>query len=331
MFILGIAIFGDYYSLIVLSMLSRGLSGVAFTCIYISSFALIAVAYPDRRNRYITYTETFAGVGLIGGPSIGIALNSILGFSGVLFSIGGIMIVFLPLCVYVNNYKFDETEKNNKIGYFALFKQKGVSASFLVSTYVNMCFGYIDPSLGPYIVGEGFPEMQVSVCFILMSMLYFTTCLLMSGIVDNNSPFLFMLFGVSLCTAALFLFGSNEYLFPQTLATLYIGVSLLGMGGAFIFTMVLPSMIEQTKQFPGSTEEKINVLSGLFSMSVALGEIVGPLVAGMVGGTFGYQISSSFMLLSGILASLWYLHFYLSKTDTSDNRLSVGLLVKDGF
>mmetsp|Transcript_14161 Transcript_14161/g.14224 ORF Transcript_14161/g.14224 Transcript_14161/m.14224 type:complete len:155 (+) Transcript_14161:758-1222(+) len=86
-----------------------------------------------------------------------------------------------------------------------------------------------------------------------------------------------------------------------------IGMCLIAFGGSLGYVTPLPYMLDEADDL--GIAEKTNIydaLSGLFNMSVSLGEIIGPLAAGIFVEISGFANSCLIMGLLGVLLTVWY-------------------------
>ena len=60
---------------------------------FVSAYSMSVNEYGDSAESIIGYTESFAGLGLMAGPSIGAVLYGLIGFMGIHLVCGGVILV----------------------------------------------------------------------------------------------------------------------------------------------------------------------------------------------------------------------------------------------
>ena len=81
-----------------------------------TSYAIVAITFPDDQQRYLGFLEASMGVGLLVGPVAGSILYTTLGFKSTFFVIGATFIALAPLLRFVIPKSVDDHDLSNISG-----------------------------------------------------------------------------------------------------------------------------------------------------------------------------------------------------------------------
>lgn len=131
----------------------RAVEAVGNSGFLTASFSIIAKEFPDSVATMFACLETFFGIGLIVGPTVGGALYSFGGYTLPFAALGGLLISAAVMTHFVLPSKYDEPEnvqKNSDKGMMDLLKVP----SILLASYSIFCasitIGFIQATLEPH-------------------------------------------------------------------------------------------------------------------------------------------------------------------------------------
>ncbi len=111
-----------------LSVLVRAVEAVGNSCFLTSAFSIIALEFPDRVGSMFAVLETFFGLGLIIGPTVGGALYQVSGYIAPFALLGGFLVIASIATYYVLPKSLEEGPTRNGEGYATALR-------------VSICFG----------------------------------------------------------------------------------------------------------------------------------------------------------------------------------------------
>ena len=107
--------------------------------------------------------------------------------------------------------------------------------------------------------------------------------------------------------------GPWELIFPQSVWVILGSLPILGMGQAMIYSNIYsvptyPHLIQIANESYGYEKDDIlsDSISSLSNISCNLGEIVGPVITGLLIGFIGFEETSTYIAFSCLLYSLAY-------------------------
>ncbi len=148
----------DGTTFIALSFVIRTLEAVGNSGFLTASFSIIAKEFPDRVATMFATLETFFGIGLIVGPTVGGALYQAGGYSLPFAALGGLLMSVALMTYFVLPAKYDEDEANEddsaqseKKGMLDLLKIPSISLAAYSILNASITIGYIQATLEPHL------------------------------------------------------------------------------------------------------------------------------------------------------------------------------------
>lgn len=167
----------------------RILEGVGGSLLETPVYSLVAIEFPEDKDKYISYVELAAGIGLTVGPFISVFMYNYLHFAGTFLTYSSIIFCTLVFLYFNIPDKFnqrveeEEDEENKggeekvyeKISYKHFFTTPD-SAILLIACICGMVFSfYYEAILSVRLSKElGIQETNVGFFFLLISMTYLT-------------------------------------------------------------------------------------------------------------------------------------------------------------
>jgi MFS family permease len=307
----------DNVYFIILSFLSRALAGFGVACIYIANLTTISLESGDQSDSHTSMMEAFGGTGLMLAPIYASIAYSTIGFSGLFFVLGILLLFFLPFVwAFSSPMSQGKTIKKEYIrGKFT--KNMAIDLSILVYCYGTLCF--LEPILGVFLLNIGMSENFIGFVFTMMTLSYTVTNFTMSYLSQYVKLKNMVCCSAGMCSFGLFISGplGDYYQFPWIFV---LGAVFVGIGVSLGFVSVLPSMLSDQLEI-GLGKDSDNEISGLFSMSINLGEILGPVISGIFINLLTFNSSCSVLSLLGIILVI------ISKTLKTKNTNNTEVLL----
>ena len=142
---------------IALSFIIRIVEAVGNSGFLTASFSIIAKEFPEAVGTMFACLETFFGIGLIVGPTVGGALYQVGGYSLPFVTMGGLLISAAILTHFVLPKKYDEKQEEEenpgerKKGMIDLLKVPSIALSAYSILCASVTIGYIQATLEPHL------------------------------------------------------------------------------------------------------------------------------------------------------------------------------------
>ena len=315
LFIIGLIEFSGLISTLILSIVSRILAGIGAGCSMTSAPAILISECPDETDKVIGYFEAASGLGLLIGPLFG----SILSLTRMIVSFSVISGLFLLFAIMIYFFLGDITHKELKIKKLKLtnFLKKPVNISKKIT--IDLCaqalllfsLGYISTVLELHLLANNIPSVYVGFYYSICTFTYFFTSIFENKISNLCSQKYIIAAGIFLTSIAFVLIGPWEAILPNNIIVISVGLALFGFSGSIMYGKVylVPTtshVISLSTNFYGYEYnnvllDSITALNNFFSN---IGEILGPIIAGVLSSYLGY--ANGFSIIGGL-----YLIFFV--------------------
>lgn len=288
----------------ILAFIFRFLQGMSSWSIQTTSYAIVAMTFPDEQEKYIALIETAVGVGLILGPVLGSAIYAFSGFSMTFFIIGGVFLWQTPMlfCLIPNSinktdhdvetgiekllHQYEETHstKNNrgKVSFFKLLSTKKFILASMGGMMANFMYWFMEPVLAfrlsefnitPFAIGMFFSIQPISYIIVSFTISWFTKYYANRGLI---------MIGAIWGAFSMMLVGPSHYL-PNEIIYMALGQLWIGWFGLFLMVPVIPEMISAASPlYPNRIIEITDVSAGVFNSGLGLGQVLGPIFGSYV-------------------------------------------------
>ena len=174
-------------------------------------------------------------------------------------------------------------------------------------------------------------------CYGICTVVYFLASLFEEKFIQVSNAKFVIYFGIILTSISFILIGPWELLFPRNIEIVCIGLGLLGFSGSLMYSNIY--LVPTTSQIINNSVNvygyKYNdlLLDGIASLTnffSNIGEIFGPIFAGLLSEYFGY--SAGFTIISAFSLVLFLFYFIVSslKPDSICRKASGSIsLVKE--
>jgi len=282
---------------IIASVVVRCLEACGNSMFLTASFSLVAEYFPKSVATVFALVETFFGVGLVVGPSIGSCLFHLGGFPLPFLVLGGAMIIQSSVSVvilYMMNMKSDVITETPNVGFKeALLIPRVLLATLAVFT-ASLSIGFLMTTLEQYISRFETSTLDVGLFFMVYGLSYACPNPFWGLISDKSSPRLVMLVGSVLLTISFSMIGPLPFLLIKpsyTLSMIMIAVAGMGIGALLVSGFVVAQKSAVAAGFPNDLST-YSLVSSIWTSSFALGAFFGPTLAGFFYDRYGFQWST---------------------------------------
>ncbi|CAL8093265.1 unnamed protein product [Orchesella dallaii] len=309
-----------------------------------ASFTIIACEFPDSVATTFASLETFFGLGLIVGPTMGGGLYQIGGFilpfavTGALLFLNATMIlIFMPK----GSSASETTDEKSSDGFtvLSILKVPGVMLAACAIITAALSIGFLSSSLEPHVRQFGLSPVETGLVFVINGGIYAISAPGWGWFCDRTSePKYITLAGAILVTVGFLFIGPVPFIPIETklwLTCIGLMIQGLGIGAVFVSSFILALRHSIDAGFPDNVAT-YSVVSGMWASVLALGLFIGPSIAGYLFEAVGFQWGSVFVCGAGVILSIAVLAFLLfngkRKPDgsTSDSSETAPLIGEDG-
>lgn len=225
---------------ITLSFLLRILEAVGAAAFVTSSFTIIAIEFPGNVATTFASLETFFGLGLIVGPTVGGALFQLGGFVLPFAVVGACLLLTAVAAMFVMPVNMssraeqgEESGEEEGSGLFKILLIPGVALCFLSLVMTANAIGFLSATLEPHLRPFNLTPLQTGAMFIIYGGVYAFTAPPFGWICDRMEKPIYLLgAGAIVNIVAFLLIGPAPFL--QGLETRVwltaVGLFILGLG-----------------------------------------------------------------------------------------------------
>ncbi|KAI4485992.1 hypothetical protein M0804_006481 [Polistes exclamans] len=319
-----------HYPFIILSFLIRIVEALGNAAFLTASFAIIAKEFPNNVATTFASLETFFGLGLIVGPTVGGALYQVGGYTTPFAVLGSALFLSAVTTAFIlpvhNNREQDE---HNTGGVSRVLRIPGVlvATSSIIAT--SMSIGFLQATLEPHLRQFKLSHVVLGLMFVINGGTYALTAPVWGWFCDKYShPKIATVVGCILVCIAFSLIGPAPFIpYPTMIWLTICGLVIhgLGMSAQLVasFTDALRTSIAYG--FPNNLET-YGLISGLWTSTFALGAFIGPSVAGILLDNIGFRNASMFIVILHLIIAGFAAVFLAncSKTPKPYTEIGVG-------
>ncbi|XP_059486360.1 MFS-type transporter SLC18B1-like [Neocloeon triangulifer] len=297
-----------HYPFIVLSFVIRIVEALGNAAFLTASFAIIAKEFPDNVATTFASLETFFGLGLITGPTVGGALYQVGGYTTPFAVMGSALFLSAVMTALVlPDHGDSDIDAKTGPSMLAVLKIPGVllAACSIVATSISI--GFLQATLEPHLRQFELSPVVLGLMFVVNGGTYALTAPCFGWLCDRYvDPKVITVFGSLLVIFGFSLIGPAPYLpFDTLLSVSIVGLVSHGLGMAAqlvaSFTDALRTAFEHG--YPNNLET-YGLISGLWTSTFALGACIGPSIAGCLFDSVGFRHSTTFVVGSHVLVGI---------------------------
>ncbi|CDW85626.1 permeases of the major facilitator superfamily [Stylonychia lemnae] len=327
----------DYLLFFWLSILFRVIQGASSSAIQICAYSFATNEMSDDKDRYIGYVEIATGLGDMVGPALGGFVfqssgfvGTFLAFSAIVFVGAIISIIKIPAMLNKKSTSINllsNVEETSSINENNDDKSEG---SVISDTYpqvliclLSACFAviftlYIDCILALHLHSMyGVQHNLLGIFFLLASITYVIGAPLGSYLSTrmHRRYVVFLAFGCMIIQNTL---QGPSYILglPDSLILVVIGVSMIGFCLSLALVPLLSELIETLEDMDIYEPSQIcDMTASIFNSMFNLGNLVAPLIAGVLNDNYGYKFTTDFMLVSTVIYCIIFYFTMIYKQD----------------
>jgi len=315
-----------HYPFIMLSFVIRIVEAMGNAAFLTASFAIIAMEFPDNVATTFASLETFFGLGLIVGPTVG----------GALYQLGGYELPFLVLgsCLFLSavmtfivlpDHGDREVDAQTGASLLEVMRIPGVFLAACSIVVTSMSIGFLTATLEPHLRQFNLSPMVLGVMFVINGGTYAMTAPFFGWLVDKKvKAKVIALVGCALLIISFHLIGPAPYIPappPGSSKLLLVVIGGLLIHGLGIAAQLVSSFSDALQDaishgFPNNLET-YGLISGLWTSTFAFGAFIGPSVAGILFDTIGFRNSTLFIVVCSGFVGLFVMIFLLCTKQSS--------------
>ncbi|VVC34299.1 Major facilitator superfamily,Major facilitator superfamily domain [Cinara cedri] len=292
----------SHYPFIILSFVIRIVEAMGNAAFLTASFAIIAMEFPDNVATTFASLETFFGLGLIVGPTIGGALYSVGGFITPFMVLGSTLFLSAIMTAFaLPDHPNRRNDVTSDASILQVLKIPGVLLAAASIIVTSMSIGFLSATLQPHLCKYfELSPMVLGLMFVINGGTYALTAPWWGWLCDKVLPAkVVTLLGCIILMIGFSLIGPVPFLNrPTEMHITILGLVLHGMGiGAQLvasFTDALRTAVQHG--FPNNLET-YGLISGLWTSTFALGAFIGPSIAGMLYDIVGFGWATVFVIV----------------------------------
>ncbi|XP_076270313.1 MFS-type transporter SLC18B1-like isoform X2 [Rhynchophorus ferrugineus] len=300
------------YAFITLSFVIRIIEAMGNAAFLTASFAIIAKEFPDNVATTFASLETFFGLGLIVGPTVGGALYQVGGYTLPFAVMGSALFASAVLAAFILPKQEDKRDKESSPSVFKALKVPGIVIACASTIVTSTSIGFLQATMEPHLRVFSLKPIVLGLMFVINGGVYAITAPGWGWLCDNYiPPKIITVTGCVLVAAGFCLIGPAPFFnFPVILWVCILGLVLHGLGMAAQLVASFGDALRTaiTHGFPDNVET-FGLISGLWTSTFALGAFLGPSISGILYDSVGFQNSSMFIvvihLVVGIVTSIF--------------------------
>jgi len=265
------------------------------------SFSMIAKEFPENVATMFAVLETFFGLGMIVGPTVGGALYEAGGFTLPFVLLGAILVCASGFCFFVLPSSVDSV---NSVAEKPSVLQALKVPSITMAMYSVACsaasLGFIQATLEPHLRSFNLTPLLIGSMFVVSGGCYGFSAPIWGMMCDKYPPKMVTLVGAILIGIGFSIMGPLPFLNLEKSIKLII-ISLvfhgLGLGAEVVAGFADAHKSALAAGFP-DTIDTYGLVSGLWTSTFALGAFIGPTLAGILFDSVGFPWAT--MLVIGV-------------------------------
>ncbi|KAK0084730.1 hypothetical protein PV326_006183 [Microctonus aethiopoides] len=302
-----------HYPFIILSFTIRIIEALGNAAFLTASFAIIAKEFPDNVATTFASLETFFGLGLIVGPTVGGALYQVGGYSTPFVVLGSALFLAAVMTAFVLPVHNDMDQDAMSAGGFTkVLRIPGVMVATASIVVTSMSIGFLQATMEPHLRQFNFSPVVLGLMFVINGGIYALSAPAWGWLCDRRlRPKVVTFAGCILVMIGFSLIGPAPFIPSKTLIWLTIcGLVIHGLGvSAQLVASFSDALATATSHGFLNNFETYGLISGLWTSAFALGAFIGPSVAGILLDNVGFRNGSMFIvilhLLVGVTAAIF--------------------------
>jgi len=290
----------DGKTFLALSFTLRIIEACGNSAFLTGSFSMIAKEFPDNVATMFAILETFFGIGMIMGPTVGGALYEAGGFTLPFVTLGGVLFLAALFCWVVLPSSTDQGNRENREK--ASMLQALKVPSILLAMYSVACaassLGFLQATLEPHLRDFNLKPIIIGSMFVVSGGVYGFSAPCWGMVCDRKNPKAVTFVGAILISVGFAIMGPLPFFnLKKTIPIVIAGLCLhgLGLGAEVVAGFADAHKSAIASGFP-DTIDTYGLVSGLWTSTFALGAFIGPTVAGILFDNIGFPWGTLFVI-----------------------------------
>ncbi|XP_037082981.1 MFS-type transporter SLC18B1-like [Pollicipes pollicipes] len=273
-----------------------------------ASFAIIAKEFPDNVATTFASLETFFGIGLIVGPTVGGALYQVGGYTLPFVSLGGVLFFTAILTFIVLPKHDDHSCKDGKGGGVRkALRVPGIAVAAFSIVSASSSIGFIQALMEPHLRQFELKPVVLGLMFVINGAVYALCAPIWGWLCDHHlQPKVATAISAVLVTVGFALLGPAPFLgLAPSLGLISVALVIhgVGFGGEVVAAFVDAHREAVYNGFPDNLDT-YSMVSGLWTSMFALGAFIGPSLAGILYDHFGFEYATLMIIVTHTLLFL---------------------------
>lgn len=297
-----------HYPFIILSFVIRIIEALGNAAFLTASFAIIAKEFPNNVATTFASLETFFGLGLIVGPTVGGALYQVGGYTTPFAVLGSALFLAAVMTAFILPIHHNrDQDAHSTAGVTKVLRIPGVLVATASIIATSMSIGFLQATLEPHLRQFNLSPVVLGLMFVINGGTYALTAPVWGWLCDKYShPKVATVAGCILVVIGFCLVGPAPFIpYPTIIWMTICGLVIHGLGMAAqlvaSFTDALRTSISYG--FPNNLET-YGLISGLWTSTFALGAFIGPSVAGILLDNIGFRNASMFIVILHLVVAI---------------------------
>ncbi|KAL7644688.1 UNVERIFIED_CONTAM: hypothetical protein RMT77_004229 [Armadillidium vulgare] len=295
----------DTVTFLTLSFVIRFVEATGTASFVIAAFSIIGKEFPQNVGATFAMLESSFGMGLIVGPAVGGILYEMGGFKLPFIVIGcSLSIPALLICVLLPKPKEDENRTESSKGMLCFLQEPPILLSATTIFLSAVSIGFVTATLEPHLQPLNLSPFHLGLMFILTGTSYAIVAPIWGKVCDRwMTPQAVWSIGAVIVCIAFLLLGPAPYLnLKMNLIIIIIALLIhgLGLGCQLVSTFTALHQDSLCLGYPDDIST-YGLVSGVWMSFFALGNCVGPAVAGILFDTIGFPWGSQLIVIMNLL------------------------------
>ncbi|XP_067014314.2 MFS-type transporter SLC18B1 [Anabrus simplex] len=303
----------SHVEFISLSFLLRIIEAVGSSAAITAAFSITATVFPDSVATTFATLEVFYGLGYIVGPTIGGLLFTAGGFILPFMVMGSVLMldsVFIYFALPTLNDGSNRLRARGQLMQILRVPAVLLDSFSIMATAISM--GFYSATLEPHLRDFNLSPVLIGIIFVISGGTYAVTAPLVGRLCDTRvyPKKLIMVGSMFIITSYLMVGPIPFFDLDRKLSLCIIGLIIHGLGlGCILVPCFIDAIRSSVAAGFGDDITTYGMISGLWASSFALGDFIGPSVAGVLYDVVGFRIGTLFVIGVHIIVFISVLTF----------------------
>lgn len=312
---------------ITLAFIIRIIEALGNAAFLTASFAIIAKEFPNNVGTTFASLETFFGLGLIVGPTVGGSLYTLGGYFLPFVVLGSLLFLtaLITLCILPKHpNEADARERGPSIK--SVLSIPGVLVCSLGICATSASIGFLGATLEPHLRQFELSPILLGMVFVINGGVYALTAPIWGWVVDRFlNHKIASLTGTIFVMAGFCVVGPAPFIPIETkLSNVILGLVLHGVGIAALLVASFADALRTSisRGLPDNIET-YGLISGLWTSTFALGAFIGPSASGALYDSVGFRSATLFIIgLHALVGLILFMFLFCEKRPKVYKELS---------